>query len=158
MGLDLGVDDLAVVDDHAVAVGALALDPGVLLGEGSAVVGGEDDGLVLDAVGLAPAGHDEGVVVGQANDLVDALGLELGELGDVAGDVAGRAGGGEGAGEGEEDDLLVLELLAGVVLDGHAASRELRGLGGGRDVGEGNTLGEVVASLERSHCDLFGFG
>lgn len=44
--------------------------------------------------------------------------------------------------------------LAGVVLDGHAASLELGCLRGGRNVGEGNTLGESVASLERSHPDL----
>lgn len=110
VGLKLRVDDLAVVNDHGVAVAAVTLNPGVLLGEGSAVVGGKDNGLVLDTVGLAPAGHDKGVVVGQADDLVDTLGLELGELGNVAGDVAGGAGRGEGTGKSEEDDLLVLEL------------------------------------------------
>lgn len=68
------------------------------------------DGLILDTVGLAPARHDVGIVVSQADNLVDALGLELGELGDVAGDVVGGAGRGESTGQGEEDDLLILEL------------------------------------------------
>lgn len=42
VGLELRVDNLAVVDDHAVAVGTLTLDPGVLAGELGAIVGGED--------------------------------------------------------------------------------------------------------------------
>lgn len=66
--------------------------------------------LVLDAVGLAPGGHDEGVVVGDDDDLVDALSLEVVELGLVARDVVGLAGRGESAGDGDENDLLVLEL------------------------------------------------
>lgn len=68
------------------------------------------DELVVDVVGLAPGGHDPGVVAGNDDDLVDALGLELGNLVDEAGDVVGGAGGGEGAGDGDEDDLFVLEL------------------------------------------------
>lgn len=71
------------------------------------------DEVVGDVVGLAPAGHDVGVVVGEEDDLVNALGLELVLLRDVAGKVGGGAGGSEGAGEGDDDDLLVLELCAG---------------------------------------------
>lgn len=73
------------------------------------------DELVLDAVGLAPGRHDEGVVVGNDDDLVNALGLELVGVVDVRGDVGGRAGGREGAGHGDEDDLLLLELCGGGV-------------------------------------------
>ena len=70
------------------------------------------DRLILDAVGLAPGGHDEGVVVGDDNDLVNALRLEVVELGLVARDVVGLAGRGESAGDGDKNDLLVLELCA----------------------------------------------
>lgn len=71
---------------------------------------GTHDGLVLDTVGFAPAGHDIGIVVGEADDLVNTLGLELIQLGNVAGNVVGRAGRGESTRQGEEDDLLVLEF------------------------------------------------
>lgn len=74
------------------------------------------DEVVLDTVGLAPGGHDVGVVVGNDDDLVDTLGLELGSLGDVAGDVRASAGRGEGTGNRDEDDLLVLELWRGATV------------------------------------------
>lgn len=66
--------------------------------------------VVKALVGLAPSRHDEGVVERDHDNLVDTLGLELGDLGDEAGDVVGLAGRGEGTGDGDEDDLLVLEL------------------------------------------------
>ncbi len=72
----------------------------------------------MNVVGLAPGGHDPGVVAGNDDDLVDALGLELRDLADVAGDVADLARGGEGAGEGDEDDLFVLELCSGIHVSG----------------------------------------
>lgn len=137
------------------------------------------DEVVGDVVGLAPAGHDVGVVVGEEDDLVDALGLELVALSDVAGKVGGGAGRSEGAGEGDDDDLLVLELcarksashgsmawrregggkreerltLGGIVLDGDTADLEVGGLGLVGDVLEGDALGELLADLDRSHCD-----
>jgi hypothetical protein len=55
--------------------------------------------VILDVVGLAPGGHDEGVVVGEEDDLVDALGLELVDVGQVRGQVGDVAGRGEGAGD-----------------------------------------------------------
>ena len=86
----------------------------------------------------------------------------------------GLAAGGEGAGDGDEDDLLAGELLAGVV-----GLREAAGGGGG--IGDGSPAvrgavsaecivffyswvdacclleldvrGELVASLDGSHCD-----
>lgn len=48
-----------------------------------------------NTVGLAPGAHDVGIVVGQDGDLVNTLGAELGELGNVLGDVVGGANGGE---------------------------------------------------------------
>lgn len=68
------------------------------------------DKVVGNLVGLAPGGHDPGVVVGDDDDLVDALGLEGVLVLDEGGDVVGGAGGGEGAGDGDEDDLFVLEV------------------------------------------------
>lgn len=68
------------------------------------------DGLVLDPIRLAPGRHDKGVVVGDEDDGVDALGLELVQVGQVGGDVLLLAGRGEGARDGDQDDLFVLEL------------------------------------------------
>jgi hypothetical protein len=79
--------------------------------------GGDEtyDRLILDAVGLAPGGHDEGVVEGDHDDLVDALALELLELADEARDVCDLARGRESAGDGDDDDLLVLGLCVVVL-------------------------------------------
>jgi hypothetical protein len=44
-----------------------------------------------------------------------------------------------------------LHTLAGVVGDGSTAGRELGNLRRGRDVGEEDTLGEVIANLELRH-------
>lgn len=68
--------------------------------------------VVLDAIGLSPRAHDIGVVVGNASDDVDALGLQLGGLGDEAGEVLRGAAGCEGAWEGEDDDFLVGPLCS----------------------------------------------
>ncbi len=68
------------------------------------------DRLILDAVGLAPRRHDECVVGRDEEDAVDALGAELGQVGEVRGDVLFLAGGREGAGDGDEDDLFVGEF------------------------------------------------
>lgn len=139
------------------------------------------DGVVVDGVGLAPAGHDEGVIVGEEDDVVDALGLELVLVLDEGGKVGGRAGGGEGAGNGDDDDLLVGELYyrvsrmnwgrgrqpggggeerrtsRGLVVLGDAAGLDALDLGGVWDVREGDVLGERGSGLELSHfggCDV----
>jgi hypothetical protein len=116
-----------------------------------------------NTVGLAPGAHDVGIVVGEDGDLVDTLLAELGELLDVLRDVVGGADGSEGTcwrvavsvrtlqtgcrrgkekiskersrtGQSEEDDLLVGELLGGVVVDGDTARGDLAGLLGPGDV------------------------
>ena len=69
------------------------------------------DGLIEGLVSLAPSRHDKGVVVGNHDNLVNALGLELRSLGDEAGDVVDVAGRCESARNGDEDDLLVLKLF-----------------------------------------------
>lgn len=72
--------------------------------------GGTYNRTIRDAVGLAPARHDEGVIVREEDDFVHALGLELILVLDVGGQVGCGARGGEGAGDGNDDDLLVGEL------------------------------------------------
>ena len=71
--------------------------------------------IVVDPVRLAPRRHDEGVVEGDEDDGVHALGLELVQVGQVRGDVLFLAGRGEGAGDGDQDDFLVGEFW-GVLL------------------------------------------
>lgn len=149
LGLLGGVDDLAVVDDDGVPVGPLVTGPADGLGELEVGVAHEElqagvsnrvhvsfqqsvsaltyDGVVGDGVGLAPAGHDESVVVGEEDDVVDALGLELVLVLDEGGEVGGRAGGGEGAGDGDDDDLLVGELCGRVSLRVSSVVREVAG-------------------------------
>ena len=65
------------------------------------------DGVILDAVDLAPAGHHECVVVGNEDDMVNTLSLELVDVGNVGGEMGAGASRGEGAGNGDDDDLLV---------------------------------------------------
>lgn len=146
-----GVGDLAVVNDDGEAASSLIEVPADAAGELGILVGHEENAVVGDTVGLGPAVHDEGIVEGNNDDLVNALGLDLVDVLGVGRNVGAGAGGGESTGDGDEDDLLVLELLAGVVGNGSTASRELGDLRGGRDVGEEDTLGEVVAGLELSH-------
>ena len=103
--------------------------PAVVLGERRVA---HEEGLAVlgAAVDLAPGVHDERVVGGNDDDLVDALGGQLLLVLQVRRDVHGLAAGGEGAGDGDEDDLLAGELLAGVV-----GLREAAGGGGG--IGDG---------------------
>ena len=95
-----------------------------------ACVGGSAH-LVSDALDTGPAAEDEGVVVREHVDGVDALGLELGVLIGVWRQVVGvarrldRVGSAgrsvrdvsetysEGSGDGEDDDLLALEGVSG---------------------------------------------
>lgn len=134
--------------------------------EGLAVLGA--------AVDLAPGVHDERVVGGDDDDLVDALGGQLLLVLQVGRDVHGLAAGGESAGDGDEHDLLAGELLAGVIGLGKAAGGGGRVGNGGPAVGgvasaecialcysgmdagcllELDVRGELVASLDGSHCD-----
>lgn len=43
--------------------------------------------IILDAVRLAPCRHDEGIIGGNEDDLVNARGLELVHVGEVRGEV-----------------------------------------------------------------------
>lgn len=105
--LDLSISDLSVVDDHGIATGAATLCPSELGRKLEVLIGEEEEAIVVDAVGLAPAGHDVWVVVGNDGDDIDALLLQLWDLLDELWDVVGGAGWGEGSWKGEEDDLLV---------------------------------------------------
>lgn len=67
------------------------------------------DEVVLGVVGLAPGRHDEGIVGGNHNNLLDTLGLEGLNVLDEAGQVVGLACGCESARDGDKDNLLVLE-------------------------------------------------
>ena len=66
--------------------------------------------IVVDAVRLAPRRHDEGVVEGDEDDGIHALGLEFVQVGQVRGDVLFLAGRGEGAGDGDQDYFFVGEF------------------------------------------------
>lgn len=122
-----------MVNDNGVASSTLAKGPADLLAELGRIISSEDlkncvlasskciegkerllthNEVVKSLVGLAPCRHDEGVVEGNHDNLVDTLSLELGDLGGEAGDVVGLAGRGEGTGYGDEDDLLILELCS----------------------------------------------
>lgn len=100
-----------MVNSNSIASSTLTQRPANRLAE--AVVGGENDEIVLDVVGLAPGGHDKGVVVSNHDDLVNTLGLEGLAVVDVCGEVRGLAGGGEGTGDGDKNDLLLLEFWRG---------------------------------------------
>lgn len=128
------VDDLTVVDHNSVASGALAGSPSNALAEGCPGVRSKDlhrsrqlitfpvlercvrtcthNEVIFDVVGLAPGGHDPGVVEGDEDNLVDALGLERIGVLDVGGNMGHLAGRGESTGNGDQDDLLVLELYS----------------------------------------------
>ena len=130
--LVLGVDDLAVIEDHSPATVAVAHTrrPTVLLGEEGLGVAEEKDLVALDAVDLAPSVHNPGVVARNGSNDINTLVLELLGLCDVGREMVCLASWGEGAGNGEEDDLLVCPLLAGIVFLGTAA-------GGGVTIGDG---------------------
>lgn len=68
------------------------------------------NGVVSHAIGLGPARHDKGIVEGDDDDQVNALGLNLVDGLGVGGNVGAGAERGESTGDGEKDDLLVLEL------------------------------------------------
>mmetsp|Transcript_249 Transcript_249/g.827 ORF Transcript_249/g.827 Transcript_249/m.827 type:complete len:237 (-) Transcript_249:36-746(-) len=146
---DLG--DLAVVDDHGVALGAhvAELVRGVELhiqGLGELAAGVREHGdLALGLLLLAPGLHDEGVVHGDARDDLGAGRLQLLGALDVARQVLLGAGRREGAGHGEKDALLAPEevedarLLAEVLL--HLDVRQ--------HVALGDTHGDEAARLRR---------
>ena len=111
-------------------------------------VGQEQDVVALDLVDLAPGVHDPGIVVGNDGDVVDALALELLKLGDVGRQVVGLAAGSEGTGDRDNDDLLALPLLGGIVLLGTTAL-------GGVGVEDGNPAGgccQPIASGKGTGC------
>ena len=61
-----------------------------------------------------PLPHHEGVIDGQAIDVVDTAALDGLVMLLVAGEVGGRAGGREGAGQREDDNALALEDIRGL--------------------------------------------
>lgn len=72
--------------------------------------------LVEDSVRLSPGAHDEDVVGGNNDYLIDALGLDLVQIRDIRRDMLILAGRREGARDSYENDLLVLELCMPRVL------------------------------------------
>ncbi len=80
------------------------------------------DGVVLDAVRLAPGRHHERVVECYHHHLVDALLLQLRQQPDVSRDMLVLARRREGARDRHEDDLLVLELCFRVEVGGKRVS------------------------------------
>ena len=138
----LSVADSAILlNNHSPAAVAVThtSSPAVVLGERRVA---HEEGLAVlgAAVDLAPGVHDEGVVGGDDDDEVDALGGELVLVLGVRRDVHGLAARGESAGDGDEDDLLAGELLGGVV--------GLREAAGGRaGVGDGGPAGCGVSGL-----------
>lgn len=174
--LVLSVADSAILlNNHSPAAIAIThtSSPAVVLGERRVT---HEEGLAVlgAAVDLAPGVHDEGVVGGDDDDLVDALGGQLLLVLQVGRDMHSLAAGGECTGDRDEDDLLAGELLAGVV-----GLREAAGGRGGVSDGspavggavsaecivllylwvdawcllELDVRGELVASLDGSHCD-----
>lgn len=69
-------------------------------------------------MGFGPGTHDVGIVVGNDGNLVHALLLELGEVGEVAGEVLLGAGPGEGTWHRDQNHLLVGELWIRRLEDG----------------------------------------
>lgn len=145
------IDDLSMVHSDSIPISALPSEPTNALGELDLRIASKDDEIILHPVGLAPSRHDPRIIVGNHNNLVDALRLELLLVLDEGGDVGDGAGGREGARHRDEDDLLVLELGGGVVLLGDAARGDLAVLGGQRGVAEGDALGEAIANFELGH-------
>lgn len=174
--LVLSVADSAILlNNHSPAAVPVThtSSPAVVLGERRVA---HEEGLAVlgAAVDLAPGIHDERVVGSDDDDLVDALGGQLLLVLEVRGNMHGLTARCECTGDGDEDDLLAGELLAGVV-----GLREAAGGGGG--VGDGSPAvggavsaecialfyswmdawclleldvrGELVASLDGSHCD-----
>ena len=60
---------------------------------------------------LTPGLHDERVIDGDADDLLDPLSLDLLSLGDVTREMGLAAAGGEGPWHSEHDNLRIIEFL-----------------------------------------------
>lgn len=140
-----------MVNSNSISRRALSSEPADALAELDLGVASKDDEVVLHTIGLAPSRHDPSVIEGNNNNLVYTLGLELLLVLDERGDVGHGAGGSEGAGNGDEDDLLVLEFDAGVVLLGDTARGDLAVLGGERGVAEGHAFRKRIANFELGH-------
>lgn len=153
-----GVDDSAVVDNHGETASSLAQIPADAGGELGIVVGHEENLVICNAIGLGPTMHDKCVVDSNDDDLINALGLDLVNVLDVGRNVRSTASRSESTGDGDNNDLLTLELLTGVVVGGSAAGREFSDLRSGLDVAEEDTFGEVGADLEFRHFECVGEG
>src|SRR6266700_2698520 len=122
--LDVERLDDSVFDQHRVALRADAhafLDAVELEAHGTgklAAAVAEHHDLALGPMLLAPGTHHEGVVDRHTRDRIDALGLERGNIADIARQVALRAGPGIGAGHREQHALFAAEqLVRGDFLD-----------------------------------------
>lgn len=74
------------------------------------------------AEGLAPCSLNKWVVGRKNNDLINALGLEFGNLLDVGRDMVGGTSGSESSGDGDNYYLFIRKLLVGIIDNGNAAS------------------------------------
>jgi len=140
LGLDLGITNLAVVNDNGIPTSAPrgVISPSNALGELGIRVGKEElfgkskrlinirdtvgthDG-IPHSVHLAPGAHNKGIVESKNRNNVHTLLLQLGQVLDVSGNVVGGASGGKGTGNREKNDLLIRPLLGGIVIDWDAA-------------------------------------
>ena len=111
--LDDGVLDVSTVAPRALskANSAEVAQHSHAVGEGTGAIRDHRD--VVGVLALRPRVHDESVVDGDAEDSVNAVGLESRGEGVVGRQVGGGAGGGEGSGERKKDDLLALEETLG---------------------------------------------
>src|SRR6185312_14071952 len=156
-GLDVERLHHAVVHHHREALAAHAeaarveveLEPELLRVLGAAV--GHEADLAVRLLVARPGSHHEGVVHGEAPDLVHALLAELVEGREIARHVLRRARGREGAGQAEDHDLLALRLL--LHLERVRAHRAAVAL----DLDEflDRALGKPVSDLDRHVALLF---
>ena len=115
--VDLDRLDRAVVDDHGETLAAQAqaaraqvqLKAGGLGEFGGTVT--DQQNLAFGALVLGPGAHDEGIVDRHADDLVDALALQVGGFFDEAREMLGRAGRRERARNAEHHDGLAFEQV-----------------------------------------------
>jgi hypothetical protein len=74
--------------------------------------------IILDAVGFSPSCHNPDIIVGDEDDLIHALGLELFTVLDERSDVGNLACWGESSGNSNQDNLLIFELYSLAVSTG----------------------------------------
>ena len=134
--LDDGVLDVSTVAPRALskANSAEVAQHSHAVGEGTGAIRDHRD--VVGVLALRPRVHDESVVDGDAEDVIDAVGLESRGEGVVGRQVGGGAGGGEGSGKGEDNDSPALKKAVSCLICPLAVGRA--GLEG--DVGDNLSL------------------